>query len=93
MKNIDFENYLCSRNDEVDNAVYDMLCTLASVSGEDTKPEWDMEIIGNLADYAETMLNRKSVETCRPFSKGEEETPCYLSSDCRNPNCPFRNKT
>lgn len=87
-----FENFITTRNDVVDNAVYDMLCTIANVSGQEEELDWDMEIIGEIADYAEEVLNGSEVETCRPFYEGENETPCYLGTDCKNPNCPLRKK-
>lgn len=92
-----FEDYLVGKNNETDGAAYDLLCLLASKYGlydEDNPPiEWDMEIIGQLEDYAEKLLSEKGIEPCRPFLEGEDETPCYLGEDCKRKDCIFRKET
>lgn len=92
-----FEDYLVEKNDNIDNTAFALLCLLASKDADydiDSPPiEWDMEIIGQLEDYAEKLLKEKYIESCRPFLEGEDETPCYLGNDCKRKDCMFRKET
>lgn len=74
--------FINERNDVIDNAVFDALQAIA-----DEEVEWDMEIIGEVADFAERMLAENKVKTCRPWydipeiEHKEDETPCYKTEE------------
>ena len=89
-----FDNFIDNKNDNIDCAAFDLLGLLASSGPDipeyDPPVEWDMEIIGNLVDYAEHLLAEKGIAVCHPFFEGDDETPCYLGKDCKRTNCLFR---
>ena len=89
-----FENFICNKNDDIDNAAFNLLCTIVTTSeyynGDCPEIEWNMETIGQLVDYAENLLIKSGYNTCHPFYEGDEETPCYLGEDCERTDCPFR---
>lgn len=97
MKSQDFEDFMTSKNDEIDNAAYDLLDALArATEGKERYTggkvvAWDMEIIGTLVDYADNLLSRHRYNTCHPYYEGEEETPCIDGTDCDKIHCPFKN--
>ena len=49
---ISFEDYLCNRNDAIDNAAYQLICAMTAQDHNEPKeddpavPDWNMEIIG-----------------------------------------------
>ena len=51
-----FEDYLCERNDTIDNAAYQLIGVLtaedpgASLEDDPATPNWDMAIIGEVVD-------------------------------------------
>lgn len=53
---ISFEDYLCNRNDAIDNAAYQLICAMTAQDHNEPKeddpavPDWNMEIIGELVD-------------------------------------------
>lgn len=96
MESQDFEDFLTTKNDEIDNAAYDLLDTLARATEgkeRDTSGKvvaWDMEIIGNLVNYADNLLSKYGYKTCHPYYESEEEMPCIDGTDCDKANCPFK---
>lgn len=93
---MDFEDFLTSRNDETYNAAYDLLNVIVRATEDKAKAAcgksiaWDMEIIGNLVDYAKVQLSKHGYNTCHPFYEGENRTPCIKGEDCDKVSCPFR---
>ena len=90
-----FDNFLDSKNDNIDNTAYNLLCLLATADSEVSEIEspeldWDMQIIGTLVDYAEELIRGRKIEPCRPFFEGDEEIPCFLGKDCKRKDCLFR---
>ena len=77
---ISFEDYLCNRNDAIDNAAYQLICAM-------TAQDWNMEIIGELVDAAEEIIQEKAGHTCHPFYS--DSIPCYQTGDCKNQYCAF----
>lgn len=74
-----FEDYLCDRNDLIDNTSYDLICALTAKNHygdqeEDIEtPDWDMEIIGEVVDAVEEVLQEKVGHTSlliQEFLKG-----------------------
>ena len=85
MKSQDFEDFVTSKNDEIDNAAYDLLDALArATEGKERYTggkvvAWDMEIIGTLVDYADNLLSRHRYNTCHPYYVGTEILIQWLS--------------
>lgn len=76
------EEFLCSRNDEIDNATYAAICAMAhSEDGVD----WSMEMIGEVNDFIEKTLMEHKMPTCHPFID-ETDHICY-ESDFRCKHC------
>ena len=92
----DFFRFLESKNDNIDCAAFDLFGLLASsgvdIPEHDSPIEWNMEIIGDLVDYAEHLLAEKGISVCHPFLEGEDETPCYIGKDCKREDCLFRQR-
>lgn len=90
-----FEDFLCERNDVLDNAAYQLLCMAANPDYQPDSPnglgnlEWNMALIGELLDCAEEILMKHGIATCRPFYEGEDEIICCNGEDCKNANCPL----
>ena len=88
-----FEDYLCERNDTIDNAAYQLIGVLtaedpgASLEDDPAVPDWNMEIIGELVDAAEEIIQEKAGHTCHPFYC--DSIPCYQTGDCKNQYCAF----
>lgn len=78
-----FENHLCERCDVIHNSVHHMLC---EISGKDDL-EWDMSIIGEIADVAVDVLNEHGIDCCYPANVFPEdptnpEIPCASMAKC-----------
>lgn len=78
-----FENYLCQKNDLIDNAAFQLLTALV---GQEL--EWNMEqiapVVQMVENYVTTVLKRG---ICHPWF--EDSRPCYLTKSCSNPHCAF----
>lgn len=89
-----FEDYLCDRNDLIDNTSYDLICALTAKNhhGDQEEdigtPDWDMKIIGEVVDAVEEVLQEKVGHTCHPYYC--EETPCYLGRGLQQPALRFQ---
>lgn len=89
-----FEDYLCERNDTIDNAAYQLIGVLtaedpgASLEDDPATPNWDMAIIGEVVDAVKEIIIEKVGYTCHPFYC--DEVPCYLTDECDNNHCPLR---
>lgn len=76
-----FEDYLCERNDTIDNAAYQLIGVLtaedpgASLEDDPATPNWDMAIIGEVVDAVKEIIIEKVGYTCHPFYC--DEVPCY----------------
>lgn len=85
---MNFESYLVNKNDEIDNAAFELINAFVH-KGTDTDIEWNMEIIGEVEEAVEDVLTSRCFGICHPFYC--DEVPCYKSEDCGNTNCPFKN--
>ena len=65
-----FENYLCERNDTIDNAAYQLIGVLtaedpgASLEDDPATPNWDMAIIGEVVDAVKEMTDECDNKHC-----------------------------
>lgn len=61
-----FEDYLCERNDTIDNAAYQLIGVLtaedpgASLEDDPATPNWDMAIIGEVVDAVKEIIIERS---------------------------------
>lgn len=80
---MNFDDYLCERGDDIDNAIWSFILDISHKKDSDI--DWDMSLIGPIADYVVGFLNRKGFEICRPFNTidpiMEDSIPCYMSRD------------
>lgn len=73
----------CARNDEIDNAVFE----LCKVLTENPDLEWSMEFIGEIADAAAGILTRKGMRVRFPAIVTLEDDSQYIEEyyDCEGP--------
>lgn len=90
-KHPEFEDYLISRGDLIDNSAYQLavaFCkTDVNLADEYVLP-WNMEIIGAINDAVQGILKDDGLLGCWPYN--EDETPCYLADSCSKKGCPFK---
>ena len=92
-----FEDYLCERNDTIDNAAYQLIGVLTAeypegaLEYDPATPAWDMAIIGEVVDAVKEIIMEKVGYTCHPFYS--DEVPCYLMDECDNKHCTLRRHT
>jgi len=53
-KELELTDEMVERNDEIDNAVYDLILTLTEKTGDELP--WDMEMIGAVTDTVKDLL-------------------------------------
>lgn len=70
------DNFLCERNDEIDNATYEAICTMAD---SDDEVEWSMELIGEINEFIENLLEEHGIPTCHPYYA--DDVICYKTAD------------
>lgn len=87
---MNFESYLVNKNDEIDNAAFELINAFVH-KGTATDIEWDMEIISEIEGAVENILTSRCFGVCHPFYC-DDDIPCYRSEDCGNAECPFRNE-
>ena len=89
----DWVNGLGISNDSIDNAAYNLCCTLISSNDIEKDFPWDMYHIGNVIEIVQSYLLDKGFSICYPFYNGDENV-CYLSEDrckhCKKVIKPFR---
>lgn len=87
---MEFEDYLCERGDELDNAAQTLINTVAGMD-----IEWDIGFIRDVIETVEEGLRFRKIPYCDPYNEineeGELDVPCVNGDDCDNPNCPFIN--
>ena len=73
-----FEDYLCERNDTIDNAAYQLIGVLtaedpgASLEDDPATPNWDMAIIGEVVDAVkEIIIDLKDLSHHHPNAETE----------------------
>ena len=71
------DNFLCSRGDDIDNAVFDAIKTVAHAP---EGVEWDMSIIAPVTQCIEDVLIKRGINTCHPW-QDDDENICYFTED------------
>ena len=85
----EFEDFLCKRNEKIDNLAYELLCELAG-----KKLEWNMQQIAEVWQAAEVVLKEASIPYCHPYwlsNDATDEVPCTIDPSCNNPDCKGKN--
>lgn len=94
MPNRDFEDFLIERNDELDNAAYEltlnMLC-LDSRHDNERKFPWNMEIIGSILEHTQQLLEAHGYPACWPYH--ENDMPCYQTASCKKEGCLMKGQS
>lgn len=95
MKKEVFGDFQTRKNDMISQAAYELACAIACKDDvqEDVPLEWNMEFIGEIVDAATEILQQMGLRICDPFfaDNGErDDNPCYLGTDCKTQDCPFR---
>lgn len=89
--NPDFDDFLTNKTDAIYDAAHKLLCAIAAKDSNypDDVLDWDMSLLGPLADYAEQLLKDNGHTTCFPYFD-ENEDPCVTCGVCTNPNCVLK---
>lgn len=89
---MDFENFLCQKGDEIDNAAYALAIALLRTDNETPDKEilpWDINIIRSIVVVAEAILQKNGKESCNPCYI--DEIMCSKIKRCKKHPCPFEN--
>ena len=74
LQELELTQEMIERNDEIDNAVYDLILILT----ENDDFAWDMEIIGEVTDAIKESLAKFKLEVRHPcIITREDGTQCY----------------
>ena len=90
---MEFDDFLCEKNDLIDNAAHALICSLVSHNTTCTEDclEWNMQHIGAVVMLVERYLAEQGMVCCHPFYEGDDEVPCYRCAGvCEKENCPFK---
>ena len=71
------DDFLCERNDEIDNATFEAIRALAQPYAE---LDWSMNLIGAVNDFIESLLLEHNLPVCHPWHD-EDETICHKTID------------
>lgn len=86
-----FEDYLVSRTDLIDNLSYQLAVTFCKTDvnlADEAVLPWNMEIIGAINEAVEGILQEHGLSTCWPYN--EDEIPCFLTASCSTKDCPLK---
>ena len=86
-----FKDFLTQRNEAVCQAAFDLLAVVSRgnrVQPDDNPLEWDMSLIGPVADAAERVLREHGYPVCYPYLD-DNERACYMGSECSKLHCPL----
>lgn len=97
LNELSFEQYLERRGDAIDNAAYSLALTLLraddETSNEDVEKRlpWNMEILGEIIENAESTLERHGYFACYPYY--DDGIACPKAGACLKKDCPFKNNS
>ena len=97
-----FEEFLLQKNEAIYRAAQGLVNALTATGPDEIEEDtsgYRMEIVGEIADFAERILQANSKRTCYPYYVNE--TPCYEivnkglfgRSECEEKECPFKELT
>lgn len=76
-----FDDFLVERNDELYEIAADLMAKITNYKTQ----MWDISVIAPIVEAAEEVAS----DACYPFF-GDNETPCYLTGECRREECLFK---
>ena len=88
-----FEHFLVERNDELDNAAYDLALKMLMINNQpDCEPvfPWNMEIIGAMLESTLEILEEHGYAVCWPYH--EDDVPCYQTATCKKAACSLKER-
>jgi len=86
-----FENFLIEKGDAIDSAAYQLAIALLMTRHQDNPEEilpWNMEILGEIIAYMESVLKKRGYIPCYPYH--EDDIMCPETDSCSKPDCPFK---
>ena len=101
-ENDKFEKFLIRKNEAIYRAAQGLVNAITAKtpdSIEEETSDYRMEIVGEIADFAERILQANDECTCYPYYVNE--TPCYEvvnkglfgRSEYKEKDCPFKEET
>lgn len=88
-----FEHFLVERNDELDNAAYDLALKMLDLDNQPNREKafpWSMEIIGAMLESAQEILEEHGYAVCWPYH--EDDVPCCQSATCKKTICSLKER-
>ena len=88
-----FDDFLVERNDELDNAAYDLALKMLDLDNQpdhETAFPWNMEIIGAMLESAQEILEEHGFAVCWPYH--EDDVPCCQSATCKKTICSLKGR-
>lgn len=76
---------LCTAGDAIDNAVFAAILSLCT---PESRPEWDMSLIGVATDAVTDVMEKHGLKVCHPFEDCNEVI-CHKSED----RCSYCNRS
>ena len=89
----EFDDFLVTRNDILDSAVYQLMrkmLVLPEEASDDDPFPLNAHFTCEVLDYIEVLLKKNGHLVCYPFYDDAERTPCYRSGECPRETCPFK---
>lgn len=84
-----FTKYVDERHAQIRDASLALMKALLG-PGSDVESGYLTLLASRLADSYDMSLRARGMHTCFPHNVDDVGIPCYLTGDCRNPNCPYR---
>lgn len=88
-----FEHFLMERNDELDNAAYDLALKMLDLDNQPDREKafpWDMEIIGAMLESSQEILEEHGYAVCWPYH--EDDVPCHQTATCKKAVCSLKER-
>ena len=90
---MNFDNFLTERNDELDNAAYELALKMLGLNNQpdrETAFPWNMEIIGAMLESAQDILEEHGYAACWPYY--EDDVPCCQTAACKKTDCLLKGR-
>ena len=89
-RQIEFEDFLAYKGDEIDNAAYELAVALLRTCPEQEAEDvlaWDISMLSPIIEAAQAVLQKTGKKTCWPYYV--ENTPCFKQGKCKYGRCYF----